>query len=89
MQLDRLKVDKCFINAIKNDNGKSDSILRAVLVLAKALGLEVVAEGVETKEQLDWLVEQNCDFLQGYFLGLPYEDSEFVENFLIPPLMRG
>lgn len=82
LPLDRLKVDRCFINAIKNDNGKSDSILRAIFILAKALGLEVVAEGVETKEQLDWLIEQNSDLLQGYFLGHPYEAWQFEEIFL-------
>ncbi|MCC5972647.1 MAG: EAL domain-containing protein, partial [Rubellimicrobium sp.] len=79
LSLDRLKVDRSFVKAIRNDKGKSDSILRAILVLAKALGLEVVAEGVETREQLEWLVEQNCDLLQGYYLGRPCDASEFLE----------
>ncbi len=68
--IDYLKIDKSFISRISP--GSNDLILtQAIIAMAHALGLRVVAEGVETQEQLKLLVNSGCDFAQGYFLSKP------------------
>ena len=68
--IDILKLDRSFMLDIETDE-KSRSILKAIITLAKSLGLTVVAEGVETKEQRDFLREVGCDLIQGYFYAKP------------------
>jgi EAL domain-containing protein (putative c-di-GMP-specific phosphodiesterase class I) len=67
--LDILKVDKSFVDGLGHDHGTE--IVAAVVNLAHALGLEVVAEGVETPAQLEALRELGCDFAQGYLFSRP------------------
>ena len=69
---DALKIDRSFIAAMDSDPG-SDAIVRAVIVLAHNLDLEVVAEGVETADRLDKLQELGCDYAQGFLLGRPLD----------------
>ncbi len=72
-----LKIDKSFIDDIdKNING--ESIVKAVISLAKTLDLAVVAEGVETKKQLDFLKENHCDIIQGYYFSKPLSVTEMT-----------
>lgn len=66
----RLKIDKSFIWALGTDVA-DQSIVRAVISLAHALGMEVTAEGVETADQLDYLNQISCDEGQGYFFAHP------------------
>lgn len=66
----QLKIDRSFVSESGNDND-SRAIVQGVVGLAKALGLTVVAEGVETREQLDFLRASGCHIAQGYFLGRP------------------
>ncbi|WP_017306572.1 putative bifunctional diguanylate cyclase/phosphodiesterase [Spirulina subsalsa] len=61
----RIKIDRCFIQDLDQDQNKR-YIAQSILQLAQNLRLEVVAEGVETEVQADWLREQGCDVLQGY-----------------------
>ena len=68
--VDVLKIDRSFVMGLPHD-ASSEAIVRAILGMASGLGLEVVAEGVETEEQLARLVELGCDAAQGYFLGRP------------------
>jgi diguanylate cyclase (GGDEF)-like protein len=70
MPLDSLKIDKSFINALFEDNG-SQAIVQTVLTLAKNLNLTVIAEGVESQRQLQWLRGVGCPQVQGYLLGRP------------------
>lgn len=70
MPLDQLKIDKSFVDEILTDNTDS-AIARTVVTLAQNLGLEVVAEGVEQREQLDLLVSIGCRAFQGYLFGKP------------------
>ena len=68
--LDYLKIDRSFIKDIPSDHDDM-AITSAIIGLAQILNLKTVAEGVETKEQQDFLTEQGCDTLQGYRLGKP------------------
>jgi predicted signal transduction protein with EAL and GGDEF domain len=67
---DKIKIDRTFI-ANLNDNHYSATIVRAVIGLGRGLGLPVMAEGVETAEQLAFLTRESCDEVQGYFIGRP------------------
>ena len=67
---DKIKIDRSFLmNAASS--GQARSIIRAVLALGKSLGVPVLAEGVETREQLEMLREDGCDEAQGFLLGRP------------------
>jgi diguanylate cyclase (GGDEF)-like protein/PAS domain S-box-containing protein len=65
-----LKVDRAFIKDLP-ESAKDGAICNAVLDLAKHLGLSVVAEGVETEQQLDFLEQRGCQYIQGYLTGKP------------------
>ena len=70
-----LKIDRAFINECAT-NSDDAAICKAIITLAKSLGLQVVAEGVETKEQLLFLNEQGCDFYQGYYYSRPLNSDQ-------------
>ena len=78
--LDILKVDRMFVHELGQDAG-GDEIVSAVISLAHALGLEVVAEGVETEQQLEILQALSCDFAQGYLFSRPVPASELRSLF--------
>src|SRR5262249_11513539 len=67
---DKIKIDRTFIANLK-DNHYSATIVRAVIGLGRGLGLPVMAEGVETAEQLAFLARECCDEAQGYLIGRP------------------
>jgi diguanylate cyclase (GGDEF)-like protein/PAS domain S-box-containing protein len=73
---DKIKIDQSFISKVKS-NPQSAAIVRAVIGLAHGLNLPVLAEGVETQAQLDFLGEECCDEVQGYFLGKPHPIAEY------------
>jgi EAL domain-containing protein (putative c-di-GMP-specific phosphodiesterase class I) len=66
----QLKIDRSFVNDTETDSD-SRAIVKGVIGLANALGLNVVAEGVETAEQQQFLIEAGCHTLQGYFIAKP------------------
>ncbi|MDB5510102.1 MAG: hypothetical protein JWL93_2571 [Hyphomicrobiales bacterium] len=74
LPLDKVKIDKSFIAEVGDRRGAE--IVKAVLALAHALGLQVTAEGVETASQQRFLAECGCDFLQGYLFAKPMEAAE-------------
>lgn len=76
--VDRLKIDRSFIMDLPGD-ADDGAIARAVISLANTLQLRVIAEGVETREQLEFLREAGCDEIQGYYLSPPVEASAFEE----------
>ena len=82
LPVNTLKIDRSFIaDVLQNEEDKS--IVKSIIALAKNLGLKTVAEGVETKEQLDFLKEHGCELVQGYYFAKPLsiEDIEaFVEK---------
>jgi diguanylate cyclase (GGDEF)-like protein/PAS domain S-box-containing protein len=75
---DKIKIDQSFISNVKS-NPQSAAIVRAVIGLAHGLNLPVLAEGVETKAQLDFLAAESCDEVQGYLLGRPHPILEYSE----------
>ena len=72
--VDRLKVDKSFVRDIDSDPDNA-AIVRAIITLGHALGLKVVAEGVETRGHLEFLQQHDCDELQGYYFSRPVPAS--------------
>ena len=73
---DSLKIDRCFINNI-DQNQTNAIITKTIIEMAHQLNLKVVAEGVETEAELAFLVEHNCDEVQGYLLSRPLPTKEF------------
>ena len=72
--LSRLKIDRSFINGLPDDTD-DHVIVRTIISLAHNLGLQVVAEGIETRMQFDELVRLNCDFAQGFMIGRPMDEN--------------
>lgn len=80
--IDYIKIDKSFVSELVN--GDSDAIIViAIITLAHNLHKEVIAEGVETQEQLDFLKRHNCDITQGYFFSKPLPAEEIEKNYLV------
>ncbi len=73
---DKIKIDGSFIKSV-NSNDQAATIVRAVLGLGRGLGLPVLAEGVETSAELEFLVDEQCDEVQGYLLGRPAAIGSF------------
>jgi EAL domain-containing protein (putative c-di-GMP-specific phosphodiesterase class I) len=78
LPFDRIKIDKSFIELI-GARGNSEKICRTIIKMAHELGKEAIAEGVETREQADFLIENGCNSVQGYFYSHPLPQEEFVD----------
>lgn len=76
-----LKVDMVFLRKT-TEMERSRKILRTIVVLAQELGMETIVEGVETKEQLEFLKSISCDIFQGYYFAKPMEVSQFEEIYM-------
>ena len=78
LPLDVLKIDRSFVAEVEN-NPRNAAICRALLSLGHSLGLQIVAEGVETDAQREWMRRHGCDHLQGYLLGRPVSMPQTLE----------
>ncbi|TWX51637.1 putative bifunctional diguanylate cyclase/phosphodiesterase [Colwellia hornerae] len=77
LPLDVIKIDRSFISNI-GENNADEAIIEATISLAQKLGMSCVAEGAETKEQIDFLVSRNCHYIQGYFYSKPLPCKQII-----------
>ena len=75
--VDRLKIDQSFIQNV-TESGSDAAITSAIIQLGHTLNLRVIAEAAETREQIDFLTEQGCDEVQGYYFSRPLSAEDFV-----------
>ncbi|MDP4181750.1 MAG: EAL domain-containing protein [Bacillota bacterium] len=89
LPIDTVKIDKSFINEITEDS-KEEAIAEAIIALAHKMNLSVIAEGIETEKQLEFILGQNCDSAQGYYFSkpLPAHEVEGLLSSLSPNKMR-
>ena len=80
MHIDVLKIDADFFRGADVEE-RGMLIVSEVIDLAKKLNMKIVAEGIESREQVDFLTEQECDLIQGYFFAKPMPIAEFVEKY--------
>ena len=78
LPISRLKIDQSFVRNIQGDQGNA-AIARTIITLGQSLGLEVLAEGVETKAERDWLQGAGCELAQGYVFSRPMDASAMTE----------
>jgi diguanylate cyclase (GGDEF)-like protein/PAS domain S-box-containing protein len=76
--LDYLKIDRSFVTDLP-DEPNNGAIVRAIIDMAHTLGMKVIAEGVETRQQLDFLLEQGCDEVQGYYFSKPLPTDQLTK----------
>ncbi|HHU82617.1 MAG TPA: EAL domain-containing protein [Firmicutes bacterium] len=74
--IDLLKIDICFVHGISSGSQKDRSIIKSIIQLAKNLGIETLAEGVETEDQFVHLKEIGCNYMQGYYFYKPMPPNE-------------
>jgi len=79
LPVDKLKIDQSFIKGVPDDN-EDVSIVKAIIALAKSLRLELVAEGVEKDAQKEFLLENGCEYMQGYYFGEPMSADEIEKK---------
>lgn len=78
LPVDKLKIDQSFVRAIETDHA-SRAVIDAVIALANSLGLELVAEGIETEAALDYLRQRGCQLGQGYYFSRPLAPAQLVQ----------
>ncbi|WP_246125691.1 EAL domain-containing protein [Alkalicoccus halolimnae] len=79
-KIDAIKIDKTFIDDLCRENDDA-TIVQTMIVMAENLGLRVIAEGVEDRGQLDYLMELGCYFIQGYYFMKPLSGNKFMEEY--------
>ncbi len=82
LPLSQLKIDQSFVRDLASDSNDA-AIIRTILALGHSLGISVVAEGVETEQQRDYLLSSGCKFFQGYLFGKPEPLALFEQRFLV------
>ncbi|CDZ95719.1 EAL domain-containing protein [Pseudomonas saudiphocaensis] len=78
LPIDVLKIDRCFVDGLPQAE-QDGQITRAIIAMSHSLSLSVIAEGVETQEQLDFLREHGCDEVQGFFLARPMPAEQLAQ----------
>ncbi|MFL0356381.1 putative bifunctional diguanylate cyclase/phosphodiesterase [Erythrobacter sp. GH1-10] len=78
---DKLKIDKTFVRGCSSDTGNNSALVAAIVSMAKALGMETVAEGVETQDELDMVVRQGACRIQGHLFSGALSPEQLVDRF--------
>ncbi|PKR55541.1 two-component system response regulator [Thalassospira marina] len=78
LPVDKLKIDRCFVTPLDNDEQNSSRIAELIIPLGHRLGMAIVAEGIETEKQAQKLREMSCDIAQGYLYGKPMPADELM-----------
>ena len=86
LPIDILKIDKSFVKGVPG-NSDDEEIVRAIINLAHNLKKEVIAEGVETREQLDFLIAENCDQVQGFYYSRPVPLEDLLDMIRQPSML--
>lgn len=81
IQADTLKIDGIFFKVSDEENKRAYSIVRSIIEMAKNLNMTTVAEGVESREQVDLLKSMGCDLIQGYYFAKPMAVEDFDEQY--------
>ena len=76
--INTLKIDKVFIDTIAN-NGEDTSLTNMIIMIGRRLGLSIIAEGVETERQLEYLKKYDCNKIQGYYFSKPLPQEELLK----------
>jgi EAL domain-containing protein (putative c-di-GMP-specific phosphodiesterase class I) len=84
LPVNKLKIDQSFVRDIETDESDA-AIVRSIISLGHRLDMKVIAEGVETLEQLDFLRIRGCDEIQGYFYSRPLVATDFLKFVLSDP----
>lgn len=77
--VDHLKIDRSFVSNLEKSQ-QDEAIVKAIISMAKSLGMTVIAEGIETQWQEDFLRNHNCDFGQGYLFSKPLNEDDFIKR---------
>ena len=85
LPVDKLKIDKSFVDNLPEDE-EDCAISKAIIAIAKSLNLKIIAEGVESSEQKEFLLQNGCEHIQGYYYSKPLPKIE-IEHFLQIPLL--
>jgi EAL domain-containing protein (putative c-di-GMP-specific phosphodiesterase class I) len=83
LPVNKLKIDQSFISGMLQDSD-SRALTKAIISLGKCLRLLVLAEGVQTREEADFLAMEGCDQMQGYYFGEPLSSTELERQLLNP-----
>lgn len=81
--INKLKIDRSFVTDI-TENVSDQAIVATIISMAQHLNMEVIAEGIETKGQLDFLMQNDCREIQGYYFSRPLPASEVENDFFMP-----
>ena len=73
-----IKIDRSFVDGVESDDRKQ-AVIKGIVAISKSLHVNCVAEGIETSDQLNWLVNVGCDYLQGYLLSKPVSAEELIK----------
>ena len=82
LEITKLKIDRTFISEI-DESGNKNKIVKAIISLAESLDLGLIAEGVETKAQLDFLIKNDCNIVQGCLFSKPINEIEMEKQLQI------
>ena len=74
-EINELKIDRSFVTDV-TESEEGRSIVKAIIALSQALNIKIIAEGVETKEELDFMIENNCYYIQGYYFSKPLSSDK-------------